>query len=98
MSPTDVQDQTRSLVIRNPTVRIVWVLALLKLDHQPLVFSPTRLIHLERVNERLVAHQEREPTVRGCVELFEEKPFDVSRPAFVEPEVGGVGVLILVGS
>jgi hypothetical protein len=86
-----MQNEIRALVVRNPAVRIVRVLALLKVDHQPLVLWLV-LVQLERVDERLVADEVREAALGGRVQFLEEETFNVGRPAFVEPEVGGVGV------
>ena len=85
----EVQDEVRTLLVRDRAVRIVGVLPRLEVDDEPLVPWPV-LVLLECVLERFVADEKRKAAVGGSMEELEEKPFDVGRPAFIEPEVGRV--------
>lgn len=86
-----MQNQVRALIIRYTTVRIVRVLAFLKIDDEPLV-ARCVLIQLQRVGEAFCTDKEREATLGGTMQLFKEETLHVGRPAFVEPEMGCVGV------
>lgn len=86
-----MQKEVRSLIVWHPAVRVVRVLALLKVDDEPLV-ARLLLIQLECVIERLGADEVREAALCGPVQFFEQQPLNVRRPALVQPEVRRVDV------
>lgn len=89
--PTEMQQEVRPLLVRDPTVRVVRVLAPLEVDNEALVFWLV-FVQLERVDKGLVADEEREAALGGRVQLLEEQALHVGRPALVEPEVRRVGM------
>lgn len=91
--PLEVQDEVCALLVRHGAVCVVWVLARLEVDNEPLVFW-VRSVLLERVGECFGADEEGETSVGGGVEELEEDALDVGRPAFIEPEVRRVGLAV----
>ena len=88
-----MQQEVRPLLIRNPAVRLVRVLAAREVDDEPLVPRLALLrVERERVDERFVAEEEGEAARGGGVKLLEQQALHVRRPALVEPEVGCVRV------
>ena len=87
----EVEEEVGAFLVGDGAVRVVGVLARLKVDDEPLVLGLGGVL-LERVGERFGADEEGETAVGGGVEKLEEEALDVGRPAFVEPEVGRVGL------
>ena len=84
-----MQDEVRALLVRDGAVRVVGVLARLKVDDEALV-PWLAFVLLERVLEGLIANEEGEAAVGRGMEELEKKTLDVGCPAFVEPEVGRI--------
>ena len=88
-----MEDEVRALLVRHGAVRVVRVLARLEVDHEALVLGPVDVL-LERVLQGLAPDEEGEAAICGGVQELEEDALDVSRPSFVEPEVGRVGLSV----
>lgn len=88
---TQVKDQVSSFLVWNAAVGIIRIFSLLKFNHQPLIFWSI-LVLLQRVVKGFGANQERESAVSWGVQNLLQNTLDVSCPALVQPEVGGVGV------
>ena len=68
---------------------------MVEVDHHPLIARFTFLRELlQVVLEGLVSDEIREAPVGGRVQSLNQDAFDVARPAFVEPEVGRVGLSV----
>ena len=85
----EMQNEVRALLVRDGAVRVVRVLSSFEVDDKALVFWPV-LVLLERILEGFGADEEGESAIGWCMEELKEETFDVGRPTFVQPKVGGV--------
>ena len=85
----EMQNEVRALLVRDGAIRVVGVLSGFEVNDKALVFWPV-LVLLKRILEGFGTNEEGESAIGRGVEELEEETFDVGRPTFVQPKVGGV--------
>ena len=89
MHRTKMQQEIGAFFVRHLAVCVIWVLALLEGNDQPLVLR-CRLVGLEIVVESFRANDVLEASGGRRVELLLQHTFHVRRKAFIEPEMTAV--------
>ena len=86
-----MEEEVSTLLVWNIAICFIWILSFIEANNQSLILWPT-FVTLQGVVERLGANNISETAFGWRVKHLLENTLDIRCPAFIEPEVRGIGV------